>query len=263
MGLFDIFKDINSDVRADWLIKGFNETIELMETWDEDLKRKMWISFGEKRLSIINQDIRRLSNEGRIEIGKNIQEKARKEYDYDMQEASGMWLAGAWLEMLGRNNEKLAEIFEILDEIGVDYANSLDDEYDQYDVEDEDSDFNNQDEEIEDDADEPVITGNMPDIAKCEPIEWFDIGDYSAVLVANAPNIAGVDAPFEYLYVMALIPPDKSFPVEFVTAEKSYMGGVMLCHFGKGGSHANYGDDEDWSDIENFKEAAFSILSEE
>lgn len=114
-----------------------------------------------------------------------------------------------------------------------------------------------------DNESEMEISPNLPNITKCDPIKWFDIGDYSAVIVKNAPNLAGIPSPVEYLYVMALFSESGSMPIFYVTAEKSFTGRVFLCTFDKQGNHSNYGSDSDWSNINIFAKEALSILKSE
>ncbi|MCI5138029.1 MAG: hypothetical protein D3922_06355, partial [Candidatus Electrothrix sp. AR1] len=111
---------------------------------------------------------------------------------------------------------------------------------------------------------EMTISPNLPNITKCDPIKWFNIGDYSAVIVKDAPNIADTPGLIEYLYVMALCSKSASIPLCYVTAEKSFTGSVFLCTFDQQGNiHSNYGDDSDWSNINTFAKEAFSILKSE
>jgi len=106
------------------------------------------------------------------------------------------------------------------------------------------------------------ITADMPNVTKCEPLEFYDLGGYQAIIVRDVPNMAGIPSPTEYLYVMVLCPEGQGLPLFYVTAEKGMTGSVFLCTFDQDGNHSNYGADEDWSNLDSFTTAALSMLKE-
>jgi len=249
MGLFDIFKEANEDAHGARLERGMQDTMQLLSTIDEDIRIKALVGFIEKREKLLS-NIRDMTSKGCIDMGRFLQDEARKKYDIDLAESYALWMSGAWMESMERKSQSAQEVHASLNDLAERLNDTTNEDHEEnYGHEDEDQ-------EIE-------ISPTMPDITKCDPIKWIDIGEYSAVIVRNAPNIAGITGPVEYLYVMALFSEGESIPIFYVTAEKGFTGSVFLCAFDQQGNHSNYGADADWSDINTFAKEAYSILKNE
>jgi len=248
MGLFDIFREANEDAHGARLDRGKQDTMRLLSTIDENVRVRALIGFVEKRNKLLS-NIRNMTSKGCIDMGRFLQDEARKKYDIDLAESCALWMAGAWIESMERKSASAGEVHASLNDLAM--------KLDEVGKEDQD--------EVYDFDDEPemAISPSLPNITKCDPIKWFDIGNYSAVIVKNVPNIAGIPSPIDYLYVMALFSESGPMPIFYVTAEKSFTGSVFLCTFDKHGNHSNYGGDSDWSNINTFAKKAFSILKSE
>jgi hypothetical protein len=217
---------------------------------DDDLRVEALTGFIDKREKLLSH-IRNMTSKGRIDMGRMLQDEARKKYDIHTSESFALWMAGAWLESMERKSDAAQEIHYSLNEL----AEQLNE------VQDDDSGENlkySNDTNVD-----TKILLTIPDLTKCEPIKWFEIGNYAAVLVKDAPNIAGVSAPFEYIYAMALFSESSNLPIYHVTAERGLKGSVFLCTFDRKGNRENYGNDKDWSEIKTFAEMALSILHDE
>lgn len=247
MGLFDIFKEANEDVHGARLERGMQDTMQVLATIDEDIRARALVDFIKKREKLLS-NIRNMTSKGCIDMGRFLQDEARKKYDIDIGESSALWMAGAWLESMERKSQAAREVHASLNDLAEKLNASASEEQEAT------CDYNAEQ--------EIVISPSMPDITKCAPIKWLDIGDYSAIIVKNAPNIAGITGPIEYLYVMALFS-EESIPFFYVTAERGFTESIFLCTFDQQGNHSNYGADADWSDISTFAKEAFSILKKE
>ena len=251
MGLFDIFKEANEGAHGTRLESGFQETMQFLASMDDDLRVQALLRFLEKREKLLSH-LRNMTDKGRIDMGRMLQDEARKKYDINTTEAYALWMAGAWLESMERKSSAARDVHSALEDLANKLLKTVEEGHAA-----SNSDYSNQLEE------EISISPNMPDITKCKPIKWFKLGDYSAVLVANVPNVAGIPAPFEYLLVAALISEKSSLPLYYVTAEKGFSKQVFLCAFDRHGNHSNYGSDGNWSDIRAFATAALSLIKKE
>lgn len=57
------------------------------------------------------------SREGRIKVGRAMQEEARSKFDFDVAGAHALWLAGAWLEAGERSSPAAQRAFEALNRL--------------------------------------------------------------------------------------------------------------------------------------------------
>lgn len=248
MGLFDIFKEANEDAHGARLERGMQDTIRLLESFDEDIRLRALHRFVDKRTKLLS-NIRNMTSKGCIDMGKYLQNEARKKYDIDLTESCALWMAGAWLESMERKSIAACDVHKALNNLSVILEEAI--------IHDQEKNINI------DNAQNITIFPDMPDISKCHPIKRFDIGEYTAVLVRNAPNVAGYPDTVEYMYVMALFADSDPMPIYYVTAEKSLSGKILLCAFDQTGNHDNFGCNSDWSDINTFSTEALSILREE
>lgn len=248
MGLLDIFKEANEDAHGARLERGLQDTMSLLATLDDDIRVNALMRYMDKRNKLLS-NIRNMTSKGCIDMGIFLQDEARKKYDTDLAESCALWMAGAWFESMERDSQSALAVYSSLNDLAEKLSDSEEDD-------------NHDEDDFEEEDDEIVLLPSMPDITKCTPIEQFEIDDtYTAILVQNAPNFAGISGPVEYLYVMALFSENETLPIFYVTAEKGLTGSVFLCTFDHKGIHSNYGKDEDWSDINIFAEEALTILS--
>lgn len=245
MGLFNIFQEANEEAHGKRLSRGFNDTIRLLSGIDEDLRIKALIGFMEKRKQLLSH-MRDMTSKGKIDLGRKLQDEAAKTFDIHMSEACALWLAGAWLESHERTSDSAKQVCYRLDEL----VNVLDNE-----------DSRTDDKQLlqKKNIDNGAFL-TLPNITKCKPIKWFTIGQHSAVLVKDAPNIAGVNAPFKYVFVMALFCEGINLPIYYITAEEGASGGVFLCAIDDHGNRLNYGREKDWSNINIFINESLPIL---
>lgn len=186
-----------------------------------------------------------MTREGQIKLGKRMQDKARYLIDFEAGKSYAIWFVGAWLESSHLPGEGAKRVYLFLEDFLTDMPESfLEEQHDK-----------------EDDIDFPP--SKFPDMSKTQIIEYFDIGEYSAALGINPHNPAGELSIIKYLYVLALYDESNDVPIFYVTAEKSFGDAVFLGTFDKNDNHLNYGMEQDWSDLDNFREAALKLIEDE
>ena len=110
MGFFssisDAAKNANEDAHGDRLLKGVQSTFSTMENVANEVQRTTMLGFIQIQDRLIEQ-MPNWSRDGRIELGRNMQNQARAVFNTDMAGGYAKWLAGAWLESKERNSIKL------------------------------------------------------------------------------------------------------------------------------------------------------------
>ena len=102
-----------------------------------------------------------------------------------------------------------------------------------------------------------------PAIQEAEPLREFHFPEYEAVLLGDIQS-AGL---IKYEYVLQVIHKATRMPCLYVAAEENEMANVLgggshfLCVF-QGGDHRNYGDSDDWADVDKFATRALQLASE-
>lgn len=189
------------------------------------------------------------------------------EFAENFAKSLALWLAGEWLESQGKrtpaDEARLDELYQrakLMDDAARSITERAAGPKGGAKHEPEGS---AQGGEAANDEFEGSLTGNMPNMTKCKPLQIFDHEDYMAILVKEPPPIAKPSPFFSYVYAMGLFPPDQPIPVYYVTAEKTREGSVVLCTIDMTGKHQQLDRSGNWQDQEKFTEQALLILKEE
>ena len=107
-----------------------------------------------------------------------------------------------------------------------------------------------------------MSTNHRPTFSHSEVIELLEIGPYQALLRGNIQSTGLI----HYQYILEVQQDHE--PILWVTSELSVEARVLgqdrpyfLCTFQEG-THTNYGLDQDWSDIDQFKAEAIKLARE-
>lgn len=118
MGFFssiaDAAKNANEDAHGDRLLKGVQSTFSTMENVSDEVQRTTMLGFIQIQDRLIQQ-MPNWSRDGRLELGRNMQNQARTVFDTDMAGGYAKWLAGAWLESKERNSIKAQQAFSSIE----------------------------------------------------------------------------------------------------------------------------------------------------
>lgn len=74
------------------------------------------VSFVDK-CELLERERVNWSQAGRLKMGRDLQTKARKEFDFNQAESYALWLAGAWLESSERLSPDATFVHETLQEL--------------------------------------------------------------------------------------------------------------------------------------------------
>ena len=108
-----------------------------------------------------------------------------------------------------------------------------------------------------------------PTILLTTPYQYYDFGQHIGVLHTDV--IARGKIRYRYIFELRL--KETKSALLYVTSEQNAMYGVFgseltsnrrhfLCMF-RGGLHYNFGDSNDWADIEKFEARAITIIAEQ
>ncbi len=96
--------DANEAAHGKRLRDGLASSGNHLKQLDEQVLNVAMSRFVEKCEQLDAQQIN-WSKDGRIKMGRALQEEAKKQYDFNQAESFALWLAGAWLESGSRNSD--------------------------------------------------------------------------------------------------------------------------------------------------------------
>ena len=109
-------QEANEQAHGERLKKGLESTISLMTAMDGGVRVYAISKFMDKReklrLNMVNW-----SRDGRLKIGRTLQDEARKRFDLDQAESYALWLAGAWIESSVRNSSQAEYVHHFIEEL--------------------------------------------------------------------------------------------------------------------------------------------------
>jgi hypothetical protein len=115
MGLFGDFKKSLAESAGRILWSQLQDTQQKMARLTEPVRTAALLGFLEKRDRLIS-NLDNMTSDGRIDLGKSLQSKARQTLDLNVAEGYALWLTGAWLESMNRPGIEAARVFEFLDQ---------------------------------------------------------------------------------------------------------------------------------------------------
>ncbi|MEN9373413.1 MAG: hypothetical protein RIR79_965 [Pseudomonadota bacterium] len=118
MGFFSslahAIKTTNEEVHGQRLLEHLQSTFQMFNNLPLQMRTAIGAGYLQIRTKIDHEMIN-WTPEGRIRIGRKMQEQARASFDVDMVGSYAKWMAGAWLESGERNSVKAKIAFEMLD----------------------------------------------------------------------------------------------------------------------------------------------------
>lgn len=109
-------KEANEDAHGKRLTEGLRSTGDSLKNLDERVRQLAFKKFLDKK-ALMEIEMINWSFEGRIKMGRMLQDKARKSYDFDQAESYALWLAGAWLESGCRQSDDAVFVYHALEGI--------------------------------------------------------------------------------------------------------------------------------------------------
>ena len=129
MGFFSslahAIKTTNEEVHGQRLLEHLQSTFQMFNNLPLQMRTTIGAGYLQIRMKIDHEMIN-WTPEGRIRIGRKMQEQARTSFDVDMVGSYAKWMAGAWLESGERNSVKAKIAFEMLDMFEQDLIKSFD-----------------------------------------------------------------------------------------------------------------------------------------
>lgn len=116
MGLFDDFKKSLAESPGRVLWTQLQDTQQKMSRLSEPVRTNALLGFLRKRDTLIRR-IDNMTSDGRVEMGKQFQVKARETLNLNVSEGYALWLTGAWLESMDRPGIEAARVHEFLDQV--------------------------------------------------------------------------------------------------------------------------------------------------
>lgn len=114
MGMFDDFKKSLAESPGRILWTQLQDTQQKMSRLNESVRTNALLGFMQKRDRLISE-LDNMTSQGRTDMGKLLQAKARATLDLNVSEGYALWLAGAWLESMDRPGIDAARAHEFLD----------------------------------------------------------------------------------------------------------------------------------------------------
>lgn len=108
--------EANESAHGKRLRDGLVSTGDHLKRLDERVQEAALRRFLEKCQSISEDEIN-WSRDGRIKMGRALQEEAKKQFDFNQAESFALWMAGAWLESGSRNSDDATFVRQTLDHL--------------------------------------------------------------------------------------------------------------------------------------------------
>ena len=112
--MFSDFKQSLAESAGRILWSQLQDTQQKMSRLTESVSTNALLGFMQKRDKLIPA-LDNMTRDGRIEMGKLLQSKARETLNLNVSEGYALWLAGAWLESMDRPGIDAAKVHEFLD----------------------------------------------------------------------------------------------------------------------------------------------------
>lgn len=116
MGILGDFKRSLAESAGRILLSQLADTQQKMAQLPEPIRTAALMGFVDKRRNLL-ANFGNWSSDGRIEMGKSLQKKARETFDMNVSEGYALWLAGAWLESMERPGSEAGEVHDFLNRI--------------------------------------------------------------------------------------------------------------------------------------------------
>jgi hypothetical protein len=101
-GMVDVAGEVNERSHGKRLREGLIDAFHKMNEVHLQISNAALIGFSERFIQL-NKESLNWSPEGCIKYGRELQRRARIEYDFNQAESYALWLTGAWLESKWRN----------------------------------------------------------------------------------------------------------------------------------------------------------------
>lgn len=108
--------EANEAAHGKRLREGLLSTGVLLKDMEEHVLNRAMQGFSSK-CDALTRELDNWSKEGRIKMGRELQARARKEFDFNQAESCALWLAGAWLESGSRNSADASFVRGALEEL--------------------------------------------------------------------------------------------------------------------------------------------------
>lgn len=112
--IFDAAKEANDEAHGLRLLQEVKSSFACMENLDGKVQYAAMMGYLQIMGRLVSQ-MPNWSHEGRIKLGRTMQQQARDAFDIDMGGSYAKWLAGAWLESQERNSLKAQQAFRLLE----------------------------------------------------------------------------------------------------------------------------------------------------
>ena len=118
------FKEANEDAHGKRLREGLLSTGQAIKQLDERMLQLAFKKYLEKKTHLENQMIN-WSQEGKIKMGRTLQDEARSKFDFNQAESYALWLAGAWIESGFRRSDDAVFVHESLETLANELQRNL------------------------------------------------------------------------------------------------------------------------------------------
>lgn len=109
-------KDAEEESAGRKLREGLLSTGDNLQSLDDGIRSRALQGFLQKTYAL-ERDLPNWSREGRIKIGRSLQQEAKKKFDFNQAESYALWLAGAWLESRERETLDASFVHQALREL--------------------------------------------------------------------------------------------------------------------------------------------------
>lgn len=110
--------DASEEVHGARLRAGLTSTGQQLQALEPEVIASMMTRYLEKRQMLADQRAN-WSRDGRIKMGSQLQQEAKKHFNFNQAESYALWLAGAWLESAERRSVDAEFVHDALNELAV------------------------------------------------------------------------------------------------------------------------------------------------
>jgi hypothetical protein len=115
-GLATAASEANEAAHGRRLREGLLSTGAQLKGMEEHLLNRTMQAFISK-CDALTSELDNWSKQGRVKIGRELQARARREFDFNQVESYALWLAGAWLESGSRTSADALFVRRALEEL--------------------------------------------------------------------------------------------------------------------------------------------------
>lgn len=112
--LVESAQEANEAAHGDRLEKGLASTLALMTQLDGNIRAHSVERFIDKR-NRLKANMVNWSRDGRVDMGRALQNEARKQFDLNQAESYALWLAGAWIESGERRSARAQYVHDFIE----------------------------------------------------------------------------------------------------------------------------------------------------